>query len=95
MSDNLREALLDELDKPGTITKARLRNILIDMPATNPDESARELLAQGWDEGANHAWAESGEGWNGEYPNPEITYTSEPTSINPYRQPINLPGDTK
>lgn len=42
MSDTLREALMDELDKPGTITKARLRNILINTLATHPTDTETE-----------------------------------------------------
>jgi hypothetical protein len=33
---NLRTALLDELDAPGTITKARIRNLLIKNPEAGP-----------------------------------------------------------
>ena len=30
--------------------------------------AAPHLMAQAWDEGADSAWENSGEGWNGEYP---------------------------
>ena len=46
------------------------------------ESAAPSLIAQAWDEGARHAWQESGEGWNGEYPGDPIDL-----SKNPHRQP--------
>lgn len=53
---NLRAALLDELDAPGTITKSRLRNVLI----ANPEDS--EMLDRAWEEGALTVMTEHGIG---------------------------------
>jgi hypothetical protein len=47
------------------------------------EAAAPHLMARVWDEGANVAWAASGEGYNGEYPDPGEPFDAEP---NPYRE---------
>lgn len=45
----------------------------------------RKAKAEAWEEGAQYAWHESGEGWNGEYPGGPFDVTT-----NPYRDRLDV-----
>jgi hypothetical protein len=50
-------------------------------------ERVRAAQEAAWGEGATQGWASSGEGWNGEYPSPELDYRDVPgAKPNPYRK---------
>ena len=53
------------------------------------DEYIRQAQAKAWDEGAIHAFSQSGEGWNAEYPfndGKDSSFIPEVTKDNPYRR---------
>ena len=55
--------------------------------------AGRELMAEAWEDGAQAAWGESGEGWNGEYTGrsgpPGAFREHNPTLPNPYEEAPN------
>lgn len=53
-------------------------------------EAIRAAKEAGWDEGANVAWEASGEGFNGEFPDPGEPFDAEP---NPYRERKMTPAE--
>ena len=52
--------------------------------------AGRELMAEAWEDGAQAAWGESGEGWNGEYTGrsgpPSAFRAHNPNLPNPYKE---------
>lgn len=55
--------------------------------------AGQALMAEAWKDGAQAAWGESGEGWNGEYTGrsgpPSAFRVHNPTLPNPYKETPN------
>ena len=55
--------------------------------------AVRALMAEAWEDGAQDAWGESGEGWNGEYTGrsgpPSAFRAHNPNLPNPYEETPN------
>ena len=79
--DTLLIDLRPRLDRRKRVAHLLARFITAVLPHLTADDlrntpAGRELMAEGWEEGAQAAWERSAEGWNSEY-----TGRPEPTGV--------------